>query len=75
MSNSKGANDDVKVEVELGYILASFSLHYAFSLPTACFDVLFCTMISMYLGTSAHRAQLSITCRLGVRAQAQSRVA
>ena len=28
----------------------------ASSLPTACFDVLFCTVFSMCLGTYAHRA-------------------
>lgn len=64
----------LKVEVGFGYILASFSLHYLCLLSRFLRHVLmlssFCTVFSMYLGTYyAHRAQLSITCRLGARAQ------
>lgn len=65
----------LKVEVGFGYILASFSLRYLCLLSRFLRHVLmlisFCTVFSLYyyLGTYAHRAQLSITCRLGARAQ------
>ena len=66
-ANSKQTNgptegfEDVKLGVELAISLFLF---------TECFDVLFCTVISMYSGTSAHS-----TCRFGSRAQTRSRAA